>query len=249
MKKIQNVLAVLMLNILCCASVFGADIPDNEIHYTLSSGRTELTINQGAFGTTFESNVFEGGQGRITFKGDVTVIGYEAFKERTYLKTIEIPNKVNAIGEYAFYYCQNLTSINIPEGVTGIGKFAFAKCLKLSNITLPSSLTSIGDWAFNSCRCFDTINIPANVISIGQEAFLDCSSLTDVIVNWDDLSSVSIGSNIFRNCDVSKITLHVPEDAVELYKSNDTWKIFKEIVEKKEPHCQTTSSHIRPLQR
>lgn len=87
-------------------------IPNNQIWYTSSDGNIVAPYVTGAwdiknaFGANIESNVYENGKGIITFDGNVTEIGYDAF-----------------------YYCTSLTSITIPNSVTSIGDYAFENCI------------------------------------------------------------------------------------------------------------------------
>ena len=82
----------------------------------------------------------------------VTSIGYEAFRGRTALTSITIPNSVTSIGWDAFTGCTALTSITIPDSVTSIGDYAFDGCTSLTNVTLGNSVTSIGWGAFSCCK-------------------------------------------------------------------------------------------------
>ena len=82
---------------------------------------------------------------------EVTSIGVDAFKNRSSLKSIYIPNSVTSIGSGAFSGCSSLTSINIPSSVTSIDWGAFNGCSALTSINIPSSVTSIEDSAFYGC--------------------------------------------------------------------------------------------------
>lgn len=64
---------------------------------------------------------------------------------------------VKEIGANAFKNKTTITSVVVPEGVTAIGKYAFYSCDSLSEITLPDSLTSIGYYAFAYCTQLDYI--------------------------------------------------------------------------------------------
>ncbi len=81
----------------------------------------------------------------------VTSIGNGAFRNRSSLTSVSIPNSVTSIGSYAFQDCSNLTSVTIPDGVTSIGYCAFSGCGRLTSVTIPDSVTSIGGGAFENC--------------------------------------------------------------------------------------------------
>ena len=88
-------------------------IPNNEIHYKSSDGNVVEPSYTDDFGANILSNVYENGIGIITFDGNVTNIGYEAFYDCESLTSITIPESVTSIGSEAFSSCGNITSINI----------------------------------------------------------------------------------------------------------------------------------------
>ena len=128
---------------------------------------------------------------------EVTSIGVDAFKNRSSLKSIYIPNSVTSIGSGAFSGCSSLTSINIPSSVNSIGERAFDGCSALTSINIPSSVTSIEDSAFGGCSSLTSINIPSSVNSIGWFAFSGCSALTSINI---PSSVTSIGERAFDGC-------------------------------------------------
>ena len=56
-----------------------------------------------------------------------------AFKDRSDLTSVVIPDGVTRIGVSAFDNCTSLTSVTIPDSVTYIGKGAFEGCSGLTN--------------------------------------------------------------------------------------------------------------------
>jgi hypothetical protein len=84
---------------------------DNEIWYTSTDGNVVTPYATDAFEVNVVSNTYENGKGVITFDGDVTSIGYNAFDSCSNLTSITIPNSVTSIGNSAFYYCSGLNSI------------------------------------------------------------------------------------------------------------------------------------------
>ena len=202
------------------------------------------SIGDGAF-------VYCSGLTSITIPNSVTSIGYEAFYNCTGLTSITIPNSVTSIGDYAFQYCTGLTSIEIPNSVTSIGNSVFEYCTGLTSIVIPNSVTSIGDFAFYGCSGLTSVVIPNSVTSIGDYAFSGCSGLTSATIG----SGVRyIGSGAFAKCsnltDVyclatsvpstdedafdesypEYMTLHVPAEAINSYKTKAPWSSFGTIV-------------------
>ena len=117
----------------------------------------------------------------------VTSIGKSAFKESSFLTSINIPYSVTTIGEFAFYKCKGLTSVTIPNSVTTIRDDAFYGCSELTSITIPNSVTTIGNFAFEYCSKLTSITIPSSVTYIGNFAFYYCSGLKKVEIS--DLAS------------------------------------------------------------
>lgn len=175
----------------------------------------------------------------------VTAIGKEAFKDRTGLTSIEIPNSVTNIDYMAFYGCTGLKSITIPNSVTSIGTYAFWKCTGLKSVKMPDNLTAIGGDAFFGCTRLTSIEIPDGVTSIGSYAFRDCTGLTSIEIPG---SVTSIGNYAFDGCSGLEsvyvecttpptmggdnvfsdytIPLYVPAGSMNAYKAADCWKKF-----------------------
>ena len=171
--------------------------PNNVIYYTSSDGQVITPANADVFGANIVSNEYVGGRGIITFDGEVTSIGSDAFRNRIRLISIEIPNSVTSIEIGAFYYCINLSSLEIPNSVTDIGHAAFMGCSGLTSLEIPNSVTIIGHSAFRGCGGLTSIDIPNSVTNIETDAFYGCSGLTSIVIP----NSVTwIGSNPFAFC-------------------------------------------------
>ena len=59
---------------------------------------------------------------------------------------------VVAISHYAFKECSYLSSVQIENGIKDIGNSAFFNCYELKKLIIPSSVTNVGLDALNSCR-------------------------------------------------------------------------------------------------
>jgi hypothetical protein len=109
-------------------------IPKNQIWYTSSDGNVVAPYKTDVFGANIVSNTYENGVGVITFDGDITTIGEEAFYYCSSLTSVTIPDSVTKIEKKAFYYSKALTSVTIGDGVTEIGEEAFASCNALKEV-------------------------------------------------------------------------------------------------------------------
>ncbi len=169
---------------------------DNEIWYTATEKVTPYDAN--VFGANIVSNEWNEttGEGVITFDGEVTSIGSDAFSRCKSLTSVTIPDSVTSIGEDAFFYCLSLASVTIGNSVTSIGEYAFYYCKGLASITIPDSVTSIGVSAFGSSG-LESITIPDGVTSIGAYTFSGCSGLASITIPD---SVTSIGNYAFSFC-------------------------------------------------
>ena len=171
----------------------------NQIWYTATEKADAYFDDFLTFGSDVVSNVWdsETKRGIITFDGDVTMIGDDAFNNCDKLTSITLPECVTSIGKNAFYDCDGLTEFTIPDSVTEIGASAFYSCSKLASVNIPDSVTTIGNEAFRYCTSLTSVNIPDGVTTIGYDAFENCNSLTSV--NIGD-SVTSIGGAAFAAC-------------------------------------------------
>ena len=71
------------------------------------SDGTITPYNTSAFGTTINTNNYYSSVGVLDFNGNVTQIGTDAYKDKTNLYSIAIPDTVTSIGPTAFSGCTN----------------------------------------------------------------------------------------------------------------------------------------------
>ena len=182
----------------------------SKIYYTSTDGNVVTPYKASAFGANIVSNVYENGQGVITFDGKITTIGENAFKQRNTLATITIPDGTTSIGDSAFESCVGLTEVIIPEGVTSIGGIAFFYCKTLSEITLPSTVSAIGDKAFAMCQGIANLYCKATTPPELEGYFTQTFPMSNVI-----------DENIF--------VIWVPREAHSIYTTNSDWNVdYKE---------------------
>ena len=140
---------------------------------------------------------------------------------RSQIYTINIGDGVTTIGSKAFVFSR-ISSITIPNSVTSIGRYAFCYSNYLEEIVLPEGLISIGDHAFYYGNVLKTVHIPSSVTSLGVSAFEGCSLLQDLYVSWS--SSIPEWPSKFSK--TYGVTLHVPCEAIELYRDATGWKNY-----------------------
>ena len=120
----------------------------------------------------------------------------------------------------------------IPEEITQIADGAFWACSGLNDVILPDNVTIIGDLAFGVCSGLTSIDIPASVTFIGEEAFYNSTDLTSVVCravlppgSYENTFSFDNGVSAYE-----QVTLFVPQEALEAYRSSAVWCNFVRIV-------------------
>ena len=106
----------------------------------LGDGTVEITGYAGNSATCVIPNEIDGKK--------VTKIGENAFRDRTELTSVTIPDGVTYIVDCAFFGCTLLETVTIPNSVTDICWRAFYDCVSLKEVTIPASVTNIQDYAF-----------------------------------------------------------------------------------------------------
>ena len=169
----------------------------------------------------------------ITIPSSVVSLGEGAFFDCTGLTSISIPNSVTSIGENVFAYCENLKTVTLSNKIKTISFSAFSGCYSLTGIEIPNSVTTIDEEAFSYCESITNITIGENVNSIGKCAFMSCNGLSRI--STLNPTPPTCGENVFKNVNVSNVTLTVPTGSVSIYKSADIWKDFKYEQTEEEP--------------
>ena len=208
---------------------------------TASVGGTENTPNNVVIPSTIElwgidctvnsisGNAFRGKTNisSVEIPESVSEIGEYAFEGCTGLTSIEIPVSVNEIGIAAFWKCSGLTSIALPSGLVTIENGLVAYCTSLKSISLPNTLQEIKRVAFAECTSLTTLDIPAGVDTIGNDIFWNCINLTDVYCR---ATTPPNAVRIIRGNTNPELTLHVPAASLQAYKVTAHWSKFNNIV-------------------
>ena len=127
---------------------------NNEIYYTTTDANTKTPYKAQNINADIVSNLYNREKGIfvLTFGGEVTNIGSNAFAESTSgvsktLKTMMLPNSVTNLGVGAFFGSR-LEHIRLSDKLESIDKQAFSNNHYLIDITIPESVTKIGANAF-----------------------------------------------------------------------------------------------------
>ena len=165
----------------------------------------------------------------ITVDEGITVVCNGAFKDRTQLRHIELPESLveielesfrgcsnleemvipmntERIGESAFRDCVSMTRLIVRNNCIKIGERAFENCATLSDVELPDGLTEIYGGVFNSCKSLTEIKLPSSLTILGESAFSDCVGLKSIEV---PATVTKIDDLVFNGCtSLASIELH-----------------------------------------
>ena len=172
------------------------------LNYSCATGSKVATVIAGDY-STMESVIIPSTITVNSDKYNVKAIDASVFYNCSSIKSLTLPDGLEAIGNNAFWGCSMIENLVIPEGVKTIGSSAFSSCYRVKRLDLPSSLTTIGDYAFYGMEVLRTIKIAV-------------------------AKPLTINENVFS---YSNATLYVPEGASSNYKKAAVWKKFQPIYE------------------
>lgn len=159
----------------------------------------------------------------VSIPKSVVSIGTSAFVGCPFT-SIDIPNTVTAIGAYTFAGCPNLKSVILPNSLETIEGGLFSDCGNLESVKIPNTVTSIKHRAFQNCRNLESIIIPSSVNSIGISAFSECKALKDIYCQAVNVPETH--SSAFDNSPIENMTLYVPGESMNAYKTTAPWSGF-----------------------
>ncbi len=121
----------------------------------------------------FPGKVKDDAAGEDATEYTVTKIGGEAFKAKTLITSIRLPESIVEIGSLtsssAFIDCTGLTNAIMP-GVTMIGRRTFGGCSALVHVEMPK-VQKIGEMGFASCNKLSNVFMPEIQLLNGKEVF------------------------------------------------------------------------------
>jgi hypothetical protein len=118
--------------------VVGTFVPTDLNSYSIGTITNQIVVASSPFtytnnGTGLTITGYTGTGGNVVIPATigglpVTQIGNEAFKGKTSITGITLPDSVTTIGYEAFYRCEYLATVSFGSGVTTIGDWAFGHC-------------------------------------------------------------------------------------------------------------------------
>ena len=213
----------------------------NQIWYT--------AMQQSAIETAFRiadaeivSNNFRNGVGIIEFDSAISVVNKNAFYGCKNLVSVTLPEGVRSIEDYAFAICKNLITVTLPDSVQNIGTCAFEGCSSLQNINLCNGITNISKYAFARCTRLKSLTLPDSITTLSEGLLSGCKNLTKITlgsslkeINPHALEQCSIDELYIKSCIPqfdplplclsAGIKIYVPLLSIDVYRSNEYWKI------------------------
>ena len=162
----------------------------------------------------------------------VTSIGAGAFKNKTFLQKVILPEGLVIIGSQAFYGCAKMESIYFPPTVAVLEDYAFWGCSALKAIEFytwnrlktignhcfeycssiascyfgdETKLKTIGQYAFAGCKSLTYLDFPVTLQIIDDYAFINCSALKELDMGYDNNIVCNDGIYIDLGCELETI--------------------------------------------
>lgn len=187
------------------------------------TGVTSFPDSTMANNSTATKSVFRGCTSlrSITLPSTMTSIRRGAFTGCTALESINLDN-ITEIQSAAFYSCTSLGDVSCPNLTTfpsgswsvgpfensGITKFSAPIMETMPGYASDSSNSQYNHGNFKSCTRLKEVYLP-QCTYIGTKVFKDCNNLTDVTLDWENLTF--IGAAAFTSCSSLEIDINVPK--------------------------------------
>ena len=114
---------------------------------------------------------------------------------------------------------------SFPSTLKKIGLRAFATCKKIQMIHIPYGVKTI-EMCFQECTGLTTLQIPSSATDFGYAMWGDIPNLTYFYYNF---STPPSGMPYGPYSSAPRITLYVPDEAIEAYKKATYWSTWKNI--------------------
>ena len=185
----------------------------------------------------------------LTSGNTFPVVGISMIFGKKNLTSVTIPKSVKIIGGGGFFDCPNLKYAFFENdsqlerlGGSGAGNSlgAFCNC-GFVTAELPKSINKIDKYAFAFCDSLEELIFPASLgvdVEFASRAIVGCNNLKNVYAfmptpfTGDDRNFV-VGHKETWSAEKyvpEDVVLHVPDEAIELYRTTKPWSNFKHIV-------------------
>ena len=203
---------------------------------------TTLVINNGTHSITDLAFSDCSNLERIEFPSTLKSIGRMAFKNCTKLSEFIVPQFATELGDSILYNCKKTRVLKVLCDTLPANKFD--NLSSLQKVVLGGDLKHIENGVFTGCESLDSLvcysehiknwgiyvdnltdfTIGNSVKTIGEDVFKAMYSLENITIE----SSVPpiVDENAFAKFQFSSVKLSVPEESIEVYKSEEVWGKF-----------------------
>lgn len=216
MKKIKTSLIMLLCVLILCVSISSA--------YAITYYEYEDFTYFADKTYGFIISEYSGDEKAVTIpatiEGDtVRGIGFAAFKGRSDIEKVYLPDTIYYIFPSAFEGMENIKTITIPKYCKNLSSLSFKDCTNLEEVSFQTNqLISIGDQAFENCINLKSIVIPDGVTKIGSYSFKNCSMLNEITLPD---SVTYINPNAFTDSKTVKLICNYNSYAQKFAEDND----------------------------
>ncbi len=158
--------------------------------------------------------------GKSAFCGDILEGG-----KTMMISSFRFDEGLASVGEYAFYGNADMTEVSLPASLETIGGYAFYGMTSLERVEFAagSRLKEISAGCFYNAPALEEVIFGDNssLEKIGGIAFGKCENIKTLVLTSEKM--VAMGNNGFI---ADGAAVYVPDNLVETYKTNPTWKIF-----------------------
>lgn len=237
----KNVISIKELAFSNCSGITSIHVDEENVIYDSREGCNAIIETN--------TNKLIVGCAETVIPNSIVSVGPNAFFGCDFLYFINIPKEVKNIEDNAFCGCSQLKSVTMANGLVDIRDGAFWNCSTLESFTVPESVINIGDGSFSGCDMLKTIAFPKKIRHIASCAFSHCYNLRVIFIEGVPLLDEGVfydcrnlknvycyaeeapsAAEAFGELDLSAISLHVPENVIEKYKSVEPWCRFGKIV-------------------
>ena len=161
-----------------------------------------------------------------TVPASVTVLGESSFYYSEKLTSIVLQTGLTTVEDDALHYCPNLQTVSIPSSLTSIGS-CFLCASKVEDVKIPEGVTELKSQFLDECSELKTVELPASLTTTGGLFCGSCTKLQTVTCKAATPPALPLGSEAFKDVNLSGVTLKVPAASVSAYEGAPIWKEFK----------------------
>lgn len=211
--------------------LYAYDVEKNGICYSFIGTRRAFVTH---YGLDPDSKKYSGRvvvPSQFTHEGityTVTSVGENAFAGSEGLTSVQLPSTIRALSACSFLGCTSLRQVTLSDNILVFSSCVFTGCTSLQQITLPRHAESIDTLTFYCCASLKSVILPHRVQTVCQGALEHLPALTDLYCFSSIPPTAEPGA--FTHSDQQHCTLHVPADAIELYRKSPLWSDFYRIV-------------------